>query len=105
VLFVELGSGALAGLIALLVTVIILALIASRMMRRDQRIRIARVGVFVQRERIDEVPHDLHAIDPLDAESELRAAPIPPPCPPPPLPRPKPENDETQTWPQREEGP
>jgi hypothetical protein len=99
---VELTSGTLAGLISVLVTIVILALIVARMMKRDQRIRVARIGVFVQRERIDEMPYDLHSIDPLDAESDTRPAPLPPPTPPPPLP-PRPDDADEATWPQRPE--
>jgi hypothetical protein len=53
----ELGSGALAGLIAILVTVVILALIVTRIVKHDPRVRIARVGVFVERQRLAELPH------------------------------------------------
>jgi len=107
VLAVELGSGALAGLCAILITVIILALILTRIMRRDQLIRIAQVGVFVRRERLGEKDEtEAWSVDPLDLESETKSAPLPPPTPPPPLPpRPPDPTDDTQAWPQREEGP
>jgi len=105
VLAVELNNGTLAGLISILVTVVILALIVARMMKRDQRIRVARIGVFVQRERIDDVRRDLHSVDPLSTESETKPAPLPPPTPPPPLPpRPPDEDEATQVdWPKRDE--
>jgi hypothetical protein len=99
-LFVELGSGALAGLIAVLVTVIVLAMIVARMMKRDQFIRIARVGVFVQRERLDAKSEDTWTPDPFSDASERLPAPATP-TPPPPLP--PPEDDETQAWPHRGE--
>jgi hypothetical protein len=101
----QVGSGALAALIAILLTVIILAVIVGRMMKRDPLIRIARIGVFVQRERLVE-PGETWSADPLDEEGEPRPAPLPPPTPPPPLPpRRDDAADDTEAWPQREERP
>ena len=60
----EVGSGALAGLIAILITVVILAVIVARILKRDVRVRIARLGVFVERQRLREVP-------PLEPEEDV----------------------------------
>lgn len=98
----QLGGGALAGLIVVTVAVVIVAWLILRIIGRDHLVRVARIGVFVERQRVGE-SEDRWKVDPLDPESETRPAPLPPPTPPPPLP-PRPDSDEpTETWPQREE--
>jgi len=104
----EVGGGGLAALCAILLTVVVLALIVARMMKRDPTIRIARLGVFIQRERLEKPEgQDEYLFDPFSDESESRPAPLPPPTPPPPLPPRPPDDptDDTQAWPRREESP
>lgn len=64
---VQFGGGALAALIAVLITVVILAVIVMRIARADARVRIARLGVFVERQRVDELP-ELPELEPLDEQ-------------------------------------
>lgn len=88
--------------------IVILAFLVYRILRREPEDRIVRVGVFIERMRNgngDAKPRDedVYHLDPFTTASEARPSPLPPPTPPPPLP-PRPD-DETQTWPQREESP
>jgi hypothetical protein len=91
----------LVAFITVTVAVVFIVVVIARMVKRDRDVRVTKIGVYVERDRFD--AEDTHSIDPLDARSETRPPPLPPPTPPPPLP-PRPD-DETQSWPQREESP
>ena len=70
------AAWSLAGLIVIVVGVLLALLIAARIVRADRTIRIARLGVFVERQRVvDLPPADLEPdeLDPDDANTvELR---------------------------------
>lgn len=105
-LAVTLDGYALSALIVVTLAIVFVVVVAARLIRRDHDVRVARFGVFVERERFG---GDRWTPDPLDSprEQETRPAPLPPPTPPPPLPpRPDPDPAEaTEAWPQREESP
>lgn len=76
---IEFGSGALAALIAVLVTIVVLALIVTRIAKRDVRVRVARIGVFVERQRLAELPPlDEPAVDEPPDEIDTHEWPRPP---------------------------
>lgn len=104
----ELGGGALAGLVVVTVAVVIVAWLILRIVGRDHLVRVARVGVFVERQRVGE-REDTWTADPLSrvpSEVVRDTYPLPPPTPPPPLPpRPPDPEDPTEAWPTREESP
>lgn len=80
--------------------VILLARIVARMMK-DHGVRVARIGIFIERKRVEEIPPlESWTPDPLrpSREQETHPAPMPPPLPPA-------DEPTSETWPQREESP
>lgn len=73
------------GIIA--VVLVLLARIIARLMK-DHGLRIARIGVFIERKRVTDFEPDTWTPDPLSPgrDQETRPVPLPPPTPPPPLP-------------------
>lgn len=68
---IEVGNGALAALLGILVTVIVLALIVARLTLRAPLTRIARIGVFFERELLAEPEPETHRIDPAEDETKI----------------------------------
>lgn len=90
---VGLDTGALAALISILVTVVVLAMIVSRIVKRDPRIRVAQVGVFVRRELLPAKGEVGVEIEPVDDEEQPQWRPVDDP----------PSEIETQQWPKRDD--
>ena len=67
-------------LVVISVVVVFLAVLAYRLLNRDERIKRTRFGIFIERNRYeDEEPNGIL----------YHMPPIPPPSPPPPIPEPK----------------
>lgn len=78
----ELGGGALAGLIVVTVAIVIVAWLILRIVGKDHLIRIARIGVFVERQRVGDtelapppppksLPPATHHLDPEDRATKI----------------------------------
>lgn len=57
VALVEINGGTLAAFIVLILAIVVVLAVGIRLFVRDPRIRVARFGVFIERERLDD-PHE-----------------------------------------------